>query len=59
LGALGLRPDLACCRSSLAFFLWSSFTFFMTLYFCLSVWRLDLLFLLFFGMAAAAPAPRT
>jgi len=31
----------------------------MTLYFCLSVWRLDLLFLLFFGMAAAAPAPRT
>ena len=48
----GVGRSRTCLRSSFAFFLWCSFTFFITLYFCLSVWRLDLLFLLFFGMAA-------
>jgi hypothetical protein len=47
LGAFGLRPDFF---SSLRFLRWCSLTFLRTLYFCLSVVRLLLLLVDFFGM---------
>ena len=49
LGAFSFLPDFL---RSFAFFLWCSLTFFMTLYFCLSVVRFDFDFLLFFGIVA-------